>query len=180
MIISVVWVSGVLLFAAILALCVLKAVVLRRRSEVVTTGVWYRLLAELSQRLQIRRPVELREHTEPIVPLTWGVIRSVVLLPESAREWAKPMKRTVLLHELAHVRRGDIACQLRGRIACTLFWFSSAGLVRTTAAATGRRTSVRRCRCAFGREGQRLRRSVIAGCSVLLRASRLVAGGRDG
>jgi beta-lactamase regulating signal transducer with metallopeptidase domain len=123
MIISVVWVSGVLLFAAILALCVLKAVVLRRRSEVVTTGVWYRLLAELSQRLQIRRPVELREHTEPIVPLTWGVIRSVVLLPESAREWAKPMKRTVLLHELAHVRRGDIACQLRGRIACTLFWF---------------------------------------------------------
>jgi beta-lactamase regulating signal transducer with metallopeptidase domain len=121
--ISVVWVSGVVLFAAVLVLCVLKAVVLRRRSEVVTTGVWYRLLAELSQRLQIRRPVELREHAEPVVPLTWGVFRSVVLIPESAREWVEPMKRTVLLHELAHVRRGDVGCQLLGRIACTLFWF---------------------------------------------------------
>ena len=121
--ISVVWLFGVALFAAILALCVLKAAVLRRRSRIVTTGVWHRLLAELSQRLRIRRPVELREHTEPIVPLTWGVIRSVVLLPESAREWAEAMKRTVLLHELAHVRRGDVACQLLGRIACTLFWF---------------------------------------------------------
>lgn len=121
--ISFVWGFGVSLFAAVLALCVLKAGRLRRRSELVTTGVWYGLLAELSQRLRIRRPVELREHSEPIVPLTWGVIRSVVLLPESARDWAEPMKRTVLLHELAHVRRGDVACQLLGRIACTLFWF---------------------------------------------------------
>lgn len=121
--ISFVWGFGVALFAAVLALCVLKAGRLRRHSELVTAGVWYGLLAELSQRLRICRQVELREHSEPIVPLTSGVIRSVVLLPENARDWAEPMKRTVLLHELAHVRRGDVAWQLLGRVACTLFWF---------------------------------------------------------
>jgi beta-lactamase regulating signal transducer with metallopeptidase domain len=122
-IVALVWVAGLVSSGAFLALCVVRAVVLRRRSAVVSDGVWCRLLAELSQRLRLRRSVELREHSEPIVPLTWGVFRPVVLLPKSAREWAEPMKRSVLLHELAHVRRGDVACQMLGRIACTLFWF---------------------------------------------------------
>lgn len=121
--ISIVWALGVVSFATYVALCVVKAAVLRRQSEAVTTGVWNRLLAELTQRLRLRRAIERCEHPEPVVPLTLGVLRAVVLLPQIGREWPEPMKRTVLLHELAHVRRRDVACQLLGRMACTLFWF---------------------------------------------------------
>lgn len=120
---ALIWVAGLGISGAFLALCVGRAVALRRSSDVVGDGVWFKLLAELSQRLRLKRSVGLREHPMPIVPLTWGVFRPVVLLPKSARDWAEPMKRSVLLHELAHVRRGDVACQLLGRIACSLFWF---------------------------------------------------------
>jgi beta-lactamase regulating signal transducer with metallopeptidase domain len=125
--VALVWSYGVTVFAVILASCLLQAVVLRRRSEVSTDPAWCQLLADLSRCVQLRRPVELREHHEAIVPLTWGVFWPVVLLPRKAREWTESMKRSGLLHELAHVQRSDVATQLLGRIACTMFWFHPLG-----------------------------------------------------
>ncbi len=81
------------------------------------------MLVELRQRLGLSRSVELREHAESVVPLTWGIWRPVVLLPKLARKWDEPMRRAVLLHELAHVQRGDVACQVLGRLTCVLYWF---------------------------------------------------------
>ena len=121
--IALIWSLGVTVFTAGMASSLRQAGLLRRQSELSTDPAWRQLLAELSLRFQLRRPVELREHREAIVPLTWGLFWPVVLLPRKSREWAQPMKRSVLLHELAHVRRADVACQLLGRIACTLFWF---------------------------------------------------------
>lgn len=125
--IALVWSCGVAVFAVILASCLLQAVVLRRRSEVSTDPAWCQLLTDLRRCFQLRRPVELREHQEAIVPLTWGVFWPVVLLPRKARRWTVSMKRSVLLHELAHVKRSDVATQLLGRIACTMFWFHPLG-----------------------------------------------------
>jgi beta-lactamase regulating signal transducer with metallopeptidase domain len=81
------------------------------------------MLVELRQRLGLSRSVELREHAQSVVPLTWGILRPVVLLPTLARAWEEPMQRAVLLHELAHVQRGDVACQVLGRLTCALYWF---------------------------------------------------------
>jgi beta-lactamase regulating signal transducer with metallopeptidase domain len=71
----------------------------------------------------LKKTVELREHPGDVVPLTLGVIWAVVVLPRQARNWTDRLKRTVLLHELAHVRRRDVAYQWLGRLACALYWF---------------------------------------------------------
>ena len=36
----------------------------------------------------------------PLIPVTWGVMRPVVLLPVQAEQWPEPVRRLVLLHEL--------------------------------------------------------------------------------
>ena len=58
-----------------------------------------------------------------MVPTTWGILRPVILLPETAREWPEALRRLVLLHELAHIRRGDVGFQLIGRLAVAAYWF---------------------------------------------------------
>jgi beta-lactamase regulating signal transducer with metallopeptidase domain len=95
----------------------------RRQFPPVVDRNWLELLDKLRGQLAIRRPVELRMCTGPQVPLTWGFWRPVVLLPHQAREWSEGRRRLVLLHELAHVKRCDVALQLIGRLAAACYWF---------------------------------------------------------
>jgi beta-lactamase regulating signal transducer with metallopeptidase domain len=119
-----IWFLGAAISGVWLSVGIWRTMKFRRQSETVVEGVWCRLCTELRQLLKLRREVRLCEHTEPIVPLTWGVLRPVVLLPKQARTWDPPVQRTVLLHELAHIQRGDVAFQLIGRIACAIYWFN--------------------------------------------------------
>jgi beta-lactamase regulating signal transducer with metallopeptidase domain len=56
-------------------------------------------------------------------PVTWGVLRPVILLPAEADGWPRARLEAVLLHELAHVRRGDAPLLLAVRGVCALYWF---------------------------------------------------------
>jgi TonB family protein len=58
------------------------------------------------------------------MPMTYGIWRPVVLLPEDAAAWGGDLRRAVLLHEVAHVRRADVATQMLARLALTLHWWN--------------------------------------------------------
>jgi TonB family protein len=68
--------------------------------------------------------VEILESPKGSMPATFGVFRPAVLLPAEAVEWSDARKRVVLLHELAHVRRGDGATHLLARFALNLYWWN--------------------------------------------------------
>lgn len=82
-----------------------------------------RVFEGLRQKLEISREVSLLETSNSIVPMTWGVLRPVVVLPSEWREWNPENRRLVLLHELAHVKRLDVLFQTIARVVCALFWF---------------------------------------------------------
>ena len=62
--------------------------------------------------------------TSRIIPLTWGILRPRVALPVNVESWDDERIRTVLLHELAHVRRRDCLTQWIAEIAHILHWFN--------------------------------------------------------
>ncbi len=95
----------------------------RVKAKRIATGDLLTLAEELRSQLSLRRPVELRQSRESLIPLTWGVFRPVILLPEASHSWPDARKRTVLLHELAHVERLDTLFQIAGRLATALYWF---------------------------------------------------------
>jgi beta-lactamase regulating signal transducer with metallopeptidase domain len=82
------------------------------------------LLHELCAELRLRRSVTLLQTGRDIMPLTWGSLRPIIVLPACADQWSADRKRVVLLHELAHVKRWDCLTQFIGRIACALYWFN--------------------------------------------------------
>ena len=55
--------------------------------------------------------------------MTWGLFRPVILVPAGSMSWSDEVKRSVLLHELGHIRRGDCLMLLMGRLACEAYWF---------------------------------------------------------
>ncbi|MGI8746192.1 MAG: TonB family protein [Bryobacteraceae bacterium] len=81
-------------------------------------------LASLAGALGIRHSVELLESPRGSMPMTFGLLRPAVFLPADAAQWSAERREVVLLHELAHVRRGDIATHLLARTALSLNWWN--------------------------------------------------------
>ena len=74
--------------------------------------------------LGICRPVSVLIHPDRTMPVVWGIRRSRLVLPAAARQWSGEQLRSVLLHELAHVKRRDTMTQLLAQVACALHWFN--------------------------------------------------------
>lgn len=74
-------------------------------------------------RTHLRRRVRILVSSETPVPLSWGFLRPVVLLPARARQWPDDMIRASLVHEMAHIRRFDQAAHLLAAFAEAVFWF---------------------------------------------------------
>ncbi len=81
------------------------------------------LTDRLRRTLGIGRRVRTLESSAATVPMTWGTLRPVVLLPEEARHWPAARLHAVMLHELVHVQRCDLLAQMAAQAACCLYWF---------------------------------------------------------
>jgi TonB family protein len=85
---------------------------------------WLRCVKELCDSYEISREVRMLQCCNPVaMPLTWGFLRPVVLLPESARAWPASRVRMVLSHELSHVARHDWMLQIAAELARGFYWF---------------------------------------------------------
>ena len=81
-------------------------------------------LAAAQRESGLRRPVRLLMDDARTIPVVWGVFRPTLLLPAEALTWDAAPLRSVLLHELAHLRRRDPLVQFLTQIACALHWFN--------------------------------------------------------
>ena len=118
------WAAGVALTFASLSLGLLSLRRVGRRARRVTDGSWIRLLQQLSTQLDVGRSVQLVCSRRRCMPMTWGIFRAKLLLPEAALEWSADRRRAALLHELAHVKRQDYLSQLITQVVCALYWFN--------------------------------------------------------
>ncbi len=94
-----------------------------RAARPVRDAGWSTSLAAAGEALGIHPRARLFMSTSTRVPVTWGVLRPVIVLPPSARRWSADERRMVLAHELAHVQSFDWSFALLGRLICALFWF---------------------------------------------------------
>lgn len=57
-------------------------------------------------------------------PLTWGLMRHRILLPQAARHWRQELLAQALSHELAHIQRMDWASHMLSRLVLCAYWFN--------------------------------------------------------
>lgn len=118
------WLIGAVMVAVPFVLGLIVNLCLRVRSRRLSDAGWTRLLSELASRLDLTRTVTLLEGGCRVVPMTWGVLRPIVFLPDDTENWSDARRRFVLLHELAHVKRLDVLFQSIARLACAMYWFN--------------------------------------------------------
>jgi beta-lactamase regulating signal transducer with metallopeptidase domain len=118
------WLMGVIGVAGWFALQYWSVRWLTMHAVEVEQGELVDLLHRLRRHVGLKRPVRLRIGHRTMMPMTWGIFRPVVLLPENVAAWPASRQEDVLLHELAHIKRRDHLSQVLAQLACALHWFN--------------------------------------------------------
>lgn len=101
-----------------------RLVLVQREARRLTGPLWQGRMREAAHAVGVSASrVQLAASRHIPVPVTWGILRPIVLLPVTALHWPADRLQAVLRHELAHVGAHDSAMRLVARIACALFWF---------------------------------------------------------
>ena len=119
----IVWVVGAVLLLARLAVGAAGIQWIARRATPVRDATWSAALTRARQALGVAVPVRLVVSEHATIPFTAGVVRHVIVLPAASAEWDDARRHTVLLHELAHIKRRDVLAHVVSQTACALYWF---------------------------------------------------------
>lgn len=82
------------------------------------------LVADWLEAHQLRRPIDIRQTDRISAPLTYGVLRPVILVPATMDWDDADALRYVLEHEFTHIRRLDAASKLALAAAACVHWFN--------------------------------------------------------
>ena len=79
---------------------------------------------EVKSSTGLRRTVHLRVTNQAMSPAVCGLFQPVILLPQSLVQKLPPVQlRAVLLHELTHLRRGDVWMNCAQALAQIVYWW---------------------------------------------------------
>ena len=121
------WLAGLVLFYVRGAGSWLAVRRLRRDGVPVTSALWQNRIAELARRLGVMSTVRLLESCKVDVPVVAGFLRPVIFLPAGLVS-GMPVEQLeyLLIHELAHIRRGDCLVNLLQKAIAGLLFYHPA------------------------------------------------------
>lgn len=122
-VLPIVWAIGSAVLALWFVLGWLTAAITIRRAHS-APAAWRVDVEAVRARLHIARDVPVLMVEGDAGPVLAGLWRPVILVPQGAAAWSADRRRSVLLHELAHVRRRDLRVQVLAQAACTAYWFN--------------------------------------------------------
>jgi beta-lactamase regulating signal transducer with metallopeptidase domain len=124
---ALVWLGGVAAMLARAGSLVAGAEKLRRRSSPLENEAVLKLVEEARQKLKLARRIRVVVTEQLTSPAVMGLVTPVVILPLTMVT-TLPMAQLhlILLHELAHIRRGDYLVNLCQLLAESLFFFNPA------------------------------------------------------
>ena len=114
------WIAGTAISLAQMSIGWVAIQRQQRRANPVTVPE----LTSLTKLLDTREKVSLFQAPRGSMPITFGLLHAVIFLPAEILEWSAERRRLVLLHELAHVRRGDSGTHILARVALSLYWWN--------------------------------------------------------
>lgn len=117
-----VWLTGMVLCAGFLLASYLHWYRQFRLSVPVDNAA----MAECLKELSLKHSARIRQSGRVSAPLTYGVLRPVILMPENMDWENRERVKYVLLHESTHIRHHDILSKLAAACVLCVHWFNPA------------------------------------------------------
>ena len=117
---TILWIAGFILCAVFFVVLYLRYYFEFRTSLPVRNAFTTKWLREH----QLRRTIQIRQSDRISAPLTYGIVRPVILMPKKT-DWENDRQlQYILLHEYVHICRFDMAVKLVATLALCIHWFN--------------------------------------------------------
>ena len=120
----VLWAAGALAVGAWWGAGLVALLREARRGEPVRDPRIRAIYDRIARRLGVSPATPLLVTPRCAAPMTWGIVRPLVVLPAAAATWSDGAIADVLRHELAHVARRDCLVQALAQALCVVHWFN--------------------------------------------------------
>ncbi|WP_170110540.1 M56 family metallopeptidase [Flavilitoribacter nigricans] len=94
-----------------------------RREATLLSAADTPLIGAIAKGLGIKTSLSIYQHHSIRSPMTWNNPEPIILLPAGITAWKTEEFETVLLHEMAHIRRNDFYFHLLGQLVLAAYWF---------------------------------------------------------
>lgn len=118
-----VWALGVAYLTLRYSIGVIRVRGIARRATTVTDEAWLQIADRAGRLLGVSEPVDVRRSAEVAMPFACGLKNPVIVLPAVADEWTQERREAVMMHEFAHISRGDLAMNTLSHVTRALYWF---------------------------------------------------------
>lgn len=118
------WIFGSLFLFVRVVLGLRGTCKLAREGQEIQDSLWRRLLSRFLEFFSLKRKIILMRHKKTMVPLTWGVLKPVVMMPAESDSWSENQRSTALYHELSHIKRGDYLVMILASVTRAVYWFN--------------------------------------------------------
>ncbi len=119
---AIVWLAGTAIMSAGFAAGYVIVYRRYRCAAIVKGGYAEEWLSEQ----KIRRNVRIRCSEQAVSPLTYGILRPTILLPESLENKRSDQLTYILMHEMTHIRRFDMLRKIAAAAVLCIHWFNPA------------------------------------------------------
>lgn len=118
---AVIWMAGTLLYACFIGFALIRLRLFTRKARPASFAM--ERVDAIRHALNCRRTPDARVHPDVSIPMIFGMIHPIILLPEAAASWPEERLESVLRHEIAHLKRGDLFIQKLMNLCVALYWF---------------------------------------------------------
>lgn len=116
----IIWGIGMILFSLYFGLAYLKCRCEFKTCQIVENDYVRRWLKDNT----LKRVITIRQSERIAAPLTYGILRPVILMPEHT-DWTDTKRlKYVLAHEYAHIKRFDLVTKILFTVAVCIHWFN--------------------------------------------------------
>ncbi len=119
-VLRIIWLTGVILCAIILATLYILNIRRFQRSENLETD----FISSFQSSNKLRRTVTVKLSDKTTTPLTYGIIHPVILLPMGMDLSDQKQLKYVLMHEYIHIRKLDNLLKGISSVAVCIHWFN--------------------------------------------------------
>lgn len=97
---------------------------MKKRARQAVTDEQQILFKNAKEQLSVKTNVEIWQSPDIAVPFTAGIFKPAVWLPENADAYSVGELKSVVYHELAHIKHRDLFLYVAGMLVVAVHWFN--------------------------------------------------------